>query len=78
MQQAGFPRRVRHTQQVVEQRKILRRDYSHGVLDWGPVSRPARRYEAYWRGLSLGYFGTERAAWVYLRTFADVLPGDAC
>jgi hypothetical protein len=38
-----------------------------GVVDWGANRRPEGRYEAYWRGMSIGLFPSAEAAWTFLR-----------
>ncbi len=38
-----------------------------GVVDWGTNRRPAGRYEAYWRGMSIGLFLSAQDAWAYLQ-----------
>jgi hypothetical protein len=77
MQYYDLARRARPAERALAQREVLRREHGHGVLDWGPASRPGCRYEAYWRGLSLGFFDSARAAWAYLWTFPDVPRDDA-
>ncbi len=54
-------------QQALEQRDQLKRSREPGVVDWGGGRRPECRYEAYWRGMSIGLFPTQEEAWAYLR-----------
>ena len=61
-------------QQALEQRDQLKHSRDAGVVDWGSGRRPECRYEAYWRGMSIGLFPTEDEAWSYLRGLDSLSP----
>jgi hypothetical protein len=51
-----------------EQLKATR---ERGVVDWGTNRRARCRYEAYWRGLSIGLFPSATDAWAYLQRLGE-------
>ena len=51
---------------LLEEREQLKETYGSGVLDWGPQRHRKERYEAYWRGMSIGLFPTAAEAVAYL------------
>jgi hypothetical protein len=50
-----------------QERERLKRTGTPGIVDWGAGRRPECRYEAYWRGMSIGLFPSADAAQVFLQ-----------
>jgi hypothetical protein len=53
--------------QCWQERERFKRTGTPGVVDWGTTRRPECRYEAYWRGMSIGLFPSAEAAWLFLQ-----------
>jgi hypothetical protein len=53
---------------AVEERDRLKLTHGTGVVDWGERRRAASRYEAYWRGMSIGVFPSAEDARAYLHS----------
>jgi hypothetical protein len=51
---------------ALEERDRLKETHGSGILDWGEHRHHEQRYEAYWRGMSLGLFPTAAEAQAYL------------
>jgi hypothetical protein len=50
-----------------QERERFKSTGTPGVVDWGAGRRPECRYEAYWRGMSIGLFPSAEAAWLFLQ-----------
>ena len=63
--------RARATAEVLarawQERDRLKETREPGVVDWGGSRRPECRYEAYWRGMSIGLFPSATEARAFLR-----------
>jgi hypothetical protein len=62
-------------EQALERRQHLKDTGESGVVDWGPSRRSECRFEAYWRGMSIGLFAAAEEAWAYLRGLDSVPNG---
>ena len=49
-----------------EESARLKATRGSGVVDWGRPRRAVGRYEAYWRGMSLGLFISQEEAQAFL------------
>ena len=59
--------RAEERQRRWQEHERLKATREPGVVDWGAGRRPECRYEAYWRGMSIGLFPSAEEAWVFLR-----------
>jgi hypothetical protein len=50
-----------------EDRERLQATREPGVVDWDSSRRPECRYEACWRGMSIGLFPSAEDAWAFLQ-----------
>ena len=51
---------------ALAERERLKETHASGIVDWGGHRHQEKRYEAYWRGMSLGFFPTAADAHAYL------------
>jgi hypothetical protein len=52
---------------ALQERDRLKETNSSGVVDWGTRRRLDNRYEAYWRGMSIGLFANPEDAWAFVQ-----------
>ena len=52
-----------------EESARLKATHGSGVVDWGRPRGAVGRYEAYWRGMSLGLFTSREEAQTFLAGF---------
>jgi hypothetical protein len=52
---------------ALDERDRLKEKHDSGVVDWGRRRRAGSRYEAFWRGMTIGLFASPTEAWTYLQ-----------